>query len=179
MKAALAPGPAERWHSAMKACPVLLALTLGLLSGCQSAVDAPPPAPPVALGEETTPWGTLPRYAEGRLRPRTAFRQASTPAPAPGRVVTDVLVERDGKVRDVRVKEVIGTEATHRAAVALLRDSRYEPLPADGPELYVVSQTIEIKPSTRSRIPSGGINNDGGGNSNMPANAPWPNVSGN
>lgn len=89
-----------------------------------------------------------------------------------------MLVERDGRVREVAIVEADGAPGAAKAAYAMMKSARYDPLPPDGPELYVVRQTVEIKPSTRSSIPAGGINTDGGGHSSMPANQSWPNPTG-
>ena len=75
--------------------PTLLAAAMLVLAGCETT-SVPPPAAPIALGTETTPWGTLPRYTQGHLRPSSSFRPGG--APPPGKVVADVLVERDGRV---------------------------------------------------------------------------------
>lgn len=159
----------------MRAYPALFALWTFALAGCETTSVAPPAAP-IVLGTETTPWGVLPRYAQGHLKPNSNFRPGG--APPPGKVVADVLVEREGKVREVAIVEADGAPGAAKAAYAMLMSGSYLPLPADGPELYVVRQTIEIKPSTRSSIPAGGTNNDGGGNVSMPANQAWPNPTG-
>ncbi|HYC70064.1 MAG TPA: energy transducer TonB [Opitutaceae bacterium] len=151
----------------------LLALFIAaaFAAGCGTTPSVPP-QPPVALGEDSTPWGVLPRY-EARMRPGSWFNRGGTSAP--GTVVADVLVERDGKVREVKIIEVVGSALTARQALATLKDSRYAPLPPDGPELYVVRQIIETKAGPRSAI-SGGTYGDGPGNSSMPANANPPPV---
>jgi hypothetical protein len=158
----------------MKSSPALLLAATLLVAGCVTEQPPTPPAtPPTALGSDTTPWGVLPRYEGARLRPKTGFSR--TAPPAPGEVVADVLVEREGKVREVKIVEVNGSAATARTALAMLQSGTYEPLPADGPELYVVRQTIVLKTDSRSSIPSVSSGADGGGNSNMPANqAPPP-----
>lgn len=145
-----------------------------LLAGCVAPDSSAPSAPPVALGSDTTPWGVLPRYEQGRMKPSSRFSPRG--APPPGKVIADVLVERGGQVRDVKIVEADGAPGATRAAYALIRASVYAPLPPDGPELYVVRQTIQIKASTRSSISSAGMTNDGGGNSTMPANQTPPPV---
>lgn len=154
---------------------LLAGVLLCLLAGCTTASLAPVPAVP--LGEDTTPWGVLPRYEQGRLRTKStgSLRRVSPP---PGQAVADVLVDRDGTIRDIRILEATSSGVAS-AALAMLSDSAYPPLPPDGPERYVVRQTFVVKRQGPGPIAHGASQQDGGGNSNMPANQPWPNLGGN
>jgi len=150
---------------------VLLAASGLLVGGCsspQSARNTPPPfaqaaalkpVPGQPAGTLQTAWGELPTYrAKGEdLRLPFAFARAK-PRPQDVRsgdtAVADVLVTREGSIRDVKVQTSSGFEAVDNyvinsfvGAQALMQIAATDPAP------YVIRQTFRAAADG----PSGGL----------------------
>jgi len=139
---------------------ILLAASALLAGGCsstQSARNTPPPSAQVAApkpvpaqpaGTLQTAWGELPTYrAEGEGLPLPFAFARPKPRPQDVRfgdtAVVDVLVNRDGSIRDVKLQTSSGFEAVDRyvinsfvGAQALLQIAATDPAP------YVIRQTF-------------------------------------
>ncbi len=120
-------------------------ILLGLLaSGCastatrQAAEKAPPEFAP-SIGLCASPWGDMPTY---RQPAPPQFGPTSRPGIFPdleGTVVVDILVNRDGTVRDVAIVKSSGQADVDAAAVARARALRYvAKIHPDDPAPYVV-----------------------------------------
>lgn len=133
---------------------VALTLLLGACSSPQSAQNTQP-LPAQTAGTVATPWGEMPTYKfKGHafvLNPQRA------PAPRMANVVeVDVLVERDGTVRDVFVRKVSGFTQVDSIVAARFKESRSRLVlaPTD-PAPYVIRDSLAnyVSYDTTSRIP--------------------------
>ena len=132
---------------------VALTLLLGACSSTQSAKNTQP-LPAQIIGTVETPWGEMPTYKfKGH-----AFVLNPDRAQAPllaGVVVVDVLVERDGTVRDVFVRNASGYPVVDSLVVARFKDSRSRLVlaPTD-PAPYVIRDSFAnyVIRDTTSRI---------------------------
>lgn len=118
---------------------------LGLLAaGCTStathhATEGGPPEYAPSTGLCASPWGDLPTYRQPAL-PQfgPTFRPGNFPD-LEGTVVVDILVDRDGTVRDVAVVKSSGRADVDAAAVVRARALRYAAkIHPDDPAPYVV-----------------------------------------
>lgn len=131
-----------------------LAALAGLLGGCaapakveSAAPMAAPATAPTFVGVRPTRWGELPEYRRGEAeRAVTGFVRGEMPAD--GVIVADLLVERNGNVRDVAVVRAGGTRRAVDVTVASLRRLKFPPLAAIGPDLYVVQQVVRVRTET-------------------------------
>lgn len=138
---------------------IALTFLLGACSSTQSARNTQP-LPARAAGIVVTPWGEMPTYKfKGN-----AFVLNPHRAPAPrvlGVVEVDVLVERDGTVRDVFVRRGTGYAAIDSIVTARFKESRSRLLlaPTD-PAPYVIRDSLAnyLSYDTTSRIPSWSYN---------------------
>ena len=128
----------------------LLALPV-LLGACESFNMArlPQTPPPVQLASRATTWGELPTYdMKGqffKIGPLSSLKNFPTEGTG-GRVTIDLLVNRDGTVRALKVTESSGDMKADRAAMELFRNARYTlKLAESDPAPYVVTQTVELK----------------------------------
>jgi hypothetical protein len=115
-----------------------LALLAGACSSTQSAKKAPIPAK--NAGTVDTHWGNLPRYTTDQQVAFLDFNPKGIPFfPKSYRVEVDLLVERDGSVRDVAVRRTSGAPAVDDVVVTHFKQSRSRLLlsPTD-PAPYVI-----------------------------------------
>jgi hypothetical protein len=136
-----------------------LAILLGACSSTQTAQNIQP-LPAQAAGTVLTPWGEMPTYKfKGN-----AFVLNPHRAPVPrlaGVVEVDVLVERDGTVRDVFVRKVSGFTEVDSIVAAQFKESRSRLVlaPTD-PAPYVIRDSLAkyVSYDTTSRIPQSSYN---------------------
>jgi TonB family protein len=125
----------------------LLALPM-LLGSCNHIIvtQVPQTPSPVQLANRDTAWGEMPTYD-----PKDQFFVIGTPSrfrnfPTDGTVTIDLLVNRDGTVRAVKVSESSGDMKADRAAIDLYRNARYTlKLAGSDPAPYVVTQKVVLK----------------------------------
>jgi len=100
-----------------------LALLAGACSSTQSATNVPAPAK--NAGTVDTHWGNLPRYTSDQGIAALSFNPKAVPFfPENYRVEVDLLVERDGQVRDVAVRRTSGAPAVDEVIVNRFKNSR-------------------------------------------------------
>lgn len=125
---------------------LVLALLLG---GCSSMSVSrlSPTAPGVSVAKRSSTWGEVPSY---NVRGQSFnFASRYTPWDVPGNsvVAVDLLVNRDGTVRDAAVVASSGERSTDKEVVYLYRNARYSlRLAADDPAPYVVRQKVVLRP---------------------------------
>ncbi len=132
---------------------LLTVLALPFLLGACSSLKtsrAPLPTPPAAVrtADQPTVWGTLPSYSTmGQyFVPLRSTRVARVNAAGQGTAVLDLLVNRDGTVKDAAIVTSSGAEKTDLAAEEMCRQARYSlPLGPDAPAPYVVRLAVTIK----------------------------------
>lgn len=133
---------------------VLLPL-LALAALAATACSHPNLSKPVAVkavpaGTLQTAWGELPTYRAEGDGPPFAFDLRHYPAPpadlrSGDRVVLDVLVNRDGSIRDVKVQTSSGFEKVDQfAANRYVAAHSVLQIPDDQPAPYVVRQTFAV-----------------------------------
>jgi len=121
-----------------------LVLLVGACSSTKSAQNAPPvPAHPA--GTFVTQWGTLPAYTtSGKVNP-LVFTSLGFPTPTANyyRGEFDLLVERDGTVRDVFIRKSSDFPDTDKEIAAKLQAARSRLVlaPSD-PAPYVIRYTL-------------------------------------
>lgn len=125
--------------------PPLFAL-VSLLGACSSTPSAlnTQPVPAKSAGTADTRWGSLPAYTADRANPILLDPQAM---PAPQRaysVKVNLLVERDGTVRDVEGRKTSGIPGVDAALVAKFKGARSRLIlaPSDTAP-YVISYTVD------------------------------------
>ena len=122
----------------------LFALTvlLGACSSLQTGARYITPPAPIPTGTRATAWGNLPTYDQrGHYFVNLSGRPLVNAFDAT--VVFDVLVQRDGKVQDVSLRQSSGNENVDRQTMARVKTARYTMnLGPDDPAPYVVNQTI-------------------------------------
>jgi len=124
--------------------PLLLVLLTLLASGCASTKTQP-----TAAGAESefasgtglcaSPWGDLPTYTQPGPPALAQMPRGGSQPDYDGSVVVDILVNRDGTVRDVAIVKSSGNDAVDDAALARARAFRYlAKIHPDDPAPYVV-----------------------------------------
>ena len=129
--------------SRIAALPLILSL---MVAGCSSPdaktkMHATEPEYAPSTGLCASPWGDLPTYKQpARAAVRSEFRPVQTHN-LKGTVVVDILVNRDGTVREVAVVKSSGKPDVDAAAVARARAFRFAAkIHPDDPAPYVVPE---------------------------------------
>ena len=127
-----------------------------------AAPEPPPPAPavPTQSAQPTAPISTapepaplppkiLPSSAVGYLvEPKLAYPPASLELGESGMATLEVLVDEQGRVKDVSVNKSSGYPRLDRAAVTAMRSARFKPYVENGvPRSVRVLAPINFKPS--------------------------------
>ena len=128
-------------------CPMLV-LTL-LVGGCSSLttsrISATPA--PVRVAARSSVWGEIPSYRGKGQSFQFPDQVTPTDISGSGRVAVDVLVNRDGTVRDAAIVRASGEPSADKRVVALYRAAHYSlQLRPDDPAPYVVRQTVVLRP---------------------------------
>ena len=140
-----------------------LALMTGACSSPQTSQNAQTvPAKPV--GTFMTQWGNLPAYTADEGNPLDLNPQyLPVPRSKYYKADFDLLVERDGTVRDVFVRDPSGFPAVDKTAAAQLKEARSRLVlaPSD-PAPYVIRYTVvrKVEPQIADSVPGQYKNTD-------------------
>lgn len=124
-----------------------LALLAGACSSTQTSQNAQP-APARPAGTVVTQWGTLPAYTAGDGGNPLDLNPKHLPVPRANyyQAEFDLLVERDGTVRDVFVRNPSALPAVDKTAAAKFKEARSRLVlsPSD-PAPYLIQYTLVRK----------------------------------
>jgi len=135
---------------------IALALLAGACSSTQTAQNAQP-VPAQAAGTFVTEWGTLPAYMASDKGNPLVINPQQLPAPRADNYFAefDLLVERDGTVRDVVVRNPSRFPTLDQTAVATFKESRSRLLLASSdPAPYIIRYTLVRKTERGDANPS-------------------------
>ena len=121
-----------------------LALLVGACSSTQSAQrQNVRPLPARASGTAETRWGTLPTYTGNHGNPLVLDPARIPVSPSTFKVQADLLVERDGTVRDVFLLSSSGFPEVDAAVTAEFKEARSRlVLASTDPAPYVIRYTL-------------------------------------
>ena len=136
-----------------------LVLLVGACSSTQSSLNQNgQPVPARAAGTVETRWGSMPSYTCDKGSP-IALNPQGIPTPAPSWAVeVDLLVERDGTVRDVAMHRTSTIPDLDAVLVAKFKEARSVlVLASSDPAPYVIrynlNHLVELADASRSQIP--------------------------
>jgi protein TonB len=119
----------------------------GVVGGILTDVPPPPPPPPAPVSREPVRVGGELKAPALVKRVEPEYPLLAVRAQVQGVVILEAVVDREGRVEDVRVLRSI--PLLERAAIDAVRQWRYSPLLLNGkPERFVLTVTVSFSLST-------------------------------